>query len=1838
MPEDKTTVGPGQVGLTARTVPAGWWNGSPKLSLALGLRPCDDEGCPPIDTLPSALFSALKPDELTLEIKKVILDESGACPTPEMATDVTVGGKTLDYWTDRILGSEEVHDLNSLWQHVIPAFEGQSFDDFFKGLSDYFQSITDESAESTDNPKNSIGDLSGQIAIACQIERALVERMAIQNASQWKERVTQAAVRTTDQFLSENEATFKDVLEERPITDEQKKELEEKEGGKLTSMAISIRRERAAAAITENWQQKISQSSQALGQALCGTQDVESCREMLRAGPPDKNFIAGMIGTSFESILKQLLYLNQVNIRGSAMGAEEAAVIKKAAQDGMELESGDMPQPEQDKQQHIRLYATRMKELESNSEFARLFGLIHDFELTREALGAIRSIQAVMDPFGKEAHYFMIRIVAKSAVVTSLLPKECSNWTFAKLADEDEKRAAVFSPVSRQEIVTVLGAKENYDARDCEVLPVLDGVRLLSALNDGKHPAYELSSINPRDAMQDLDTRLASITTHVAKFRNDKDIPAGTLLDESQVEEAARTFAESRPPSEPWPLAALKSRSLRLYHLHQHSRNDCELGRTKALLGKGCEELALDSEDLSIGILYDAAVRCFTQTDDNEWHALCAANISYSDKRSGGIGNLDEIISGFFQKGERPRYQRAGWALSQLVKRTQRKHGTDAPAGASEHEEGLVTVADELVYEYAGEQQGSDNFIGERESGTNDPYMEEIQRIGLIDINRSYNSIADLEGYQKPPELLNGLGHYFGARDIHVGGGSTSDEATKKLLSSVECAPVPRLIGESQKPGHRLLRTEKIARPLVLLNGDFSSHRTGLYVRRYEPNTTRNVILRSELAQDGTYRLADKNEFNQEKLIVVPGNVDLELAYRHGVLNKIGDIRTRDGKRPRDGLPKIRMDGQGGGWATLDNKIKKYESNNDVISVITERRVNDTGASGDGAPSNGIFLEGGRQNQRKQPYYPDPLHGGTAFRLRTPGTTDDWIGQPWFLRQAGDMYTDVVPISITISRSESLNVKADENDTVIVAGIECIDMYLNLPPGLDAELVVWPVPDLAQFAISTEVVTLQAMVALSAKAGLACIDDLPDSDTGEDAIFDCLADASLLKPDSAGKTCGIACAPAPGIAQLKEVAKTLHQALQRRPLDVVCGHSIVNVTHAVDKPKFVPVLADLTVHGVSPGNVSDRANPNIFARRSDPENGADKPMMDAPVLVTKPEPIDESFIDEGELGLGLKGRGTDVDLAGYLEFDPLTTGCVEIDLTSVNPVQSKIDDEFRSRGKMNIINSKYPKGKHDGVMQAGEIYGFDVNVNETVTLKQKKARMARIENIPAFSHSMQSRDLQTNPWKPEKAYLSLHPLFSLATNSEDAEDHLQRRSSVDGITIDVDPVLNFSQSRHVGLRCRAIGRFMAKMTPRATKSSLSISRPNITNEWDDKSKEIVLPVPSSRRPDPPVPAVKPEIVACPHIVEKIEGNDGYVKLIRQSQLRLSFKRPFFSSGQEERIGIVLSPRPSSFAKDGKYDREFNGLISDSDRYRLDDRFPNPQNLPADLVDQLTQFADKGTRPPLVPHPQEEENGPYGLYPIPLPILRDGVFDELGQWIGANKEGVDYVENAQLPIYADSHDPSKRDTRPEIFFPVDLLTYEPHFDVSKELWYCNVGLNAGRTLDPHLQLGVVRFQPLAPRDLQVSPVGESLRCKVLPQRETIIKREIEGDNLIINVTTTGRAAESESDGKDLGPKSLFTARLTGTERHGEKIVHRHLNKYKRMNAKTDVGNSRTARFDVPLDVIQKLNLVIEVEEIEERYAGTQKNEPVQLEVEQDRQTSGPVYRASVDITAFVTQTL
>ena len=420
------------------------------------------------------------------------------------------------------------------------------------------------------------------------------------------------------------------------------------------------------------------------------------------------------------------------------------------------------------------------------------------------------------------------------------------------------------------------------------------------------------------------------------------------------------------------------------------------------------------------------------------------------------------------------------------------------------------------------------------------------------------------------------------------------------------------------------------------------------------------------------------------------------------------------------------------------------------------------------------------------------------------------------------------------------------------------------------------------------------------------------------------------------------------------------------------------------------------------------------------------------------------------------------------------------------------------------------------------------------------------------------------------------------------------------------------------------------MTPRKTRVDDMPTLPDVTTEWEDKQRMIRLPLPASRRPDPPVRAVKAQAVPRPDRRET--GPEGQIVLTRSGRIRLAFDRPLLSSGPLERIGIVLSPRPSTFGCDGRYGREFDGLRpTQTNAHRLRERFPDPKDLPPDLADRLTQFADKGTRPPLDPHPDTLEIGPYGLFPLPLPIFADARFDRLGRWLGANRPDVGYVADAQLPIYSDV-ERNLEATRPDVYFPVDLLTYVPRFDMALEHWYIDVTLDPRGTLDPHLQLGVVRYQPLAPPDLQVSPLGDPFRCTLLPQRSTTIRYRQEGDEVVLEIVTAGPAATADTDGRDVGPRSRFSARLSGLEHHGSSIVHRHLDETRPMEP--GAANTFAAMFRIRREVSESLQLRIEVEEREERLRATQPNEPVLDAGDQVSILSGPHYRTSIDLTEFV----
>jgi hypothetical protein len=97
-------------------------------------------------------------------------------------------------------------------------------------------------------------------------------------------------------------------------------------------------------------------------------------------------------------------------------------------------------------------------------------------------------------------------------------------------------------------------------------------------------------------------------------------------------------------------------------------------------------------------------------------------------------------------------------------------------------------------------------------------------------------------------------------------------------------------------------------------------------------------------------------------------------------------------------------------------------------------------------------------------------------------------------------------------------------------------------------------------------------------------------------------------------------------------------------------------------------------------------------------------------------------------------------------------------------------------------------------------------------------------------------------------------------------------------------------------------------------------------------------------------------------------------------------------------------------------------------------------------------------------------------------------------------------NVSMPIRVEEH-AARTDDRQGGDIPtldVSLLTFKPKFDVFEEQWYVDVALEHEREAEPFVRLGLVRFQPHAPRHLQVSyPVIQW--TQLLPCRTVEVRR-------------------------------------------------------------------------------------------------------------------------------------
>lgn len=156
--------------------------------------------------------------------------------------------------------------------------------------------------------------------------------------------------------------------------------------------------------------------------------------------------------------------------------------------------------------------------------------------------------------------------------------------------------------------------------------------------------------------------------------------------------------------------------------------------------------------------------------------------------------------------------------------------------------------------------------------------------------------------------------------------------------------------------------------------------------------------------------------------------------------------------------------------------------------------------------------------------------------------------------------------------------------------------------------------------------------------------------------------------------------------------------------------------------------------------------------------------------------------------------------------------------------------------------------------------------------------------------------------------------------------------------------------------------------------------------------------------------------------------------------------------------------------------------------------------------------------------------------------RDGTVYNFDQSPNLKIPEVVLVENVLMPVPLDADaQPLTAAHPPGGFMLVSLVTYAPRFDPEQENWYVDVEINPCGAVYPFVRLGLVRYQPHAPRTLQVSePVVDWVQ--ILPERTVTARGEEQDGQTIVTVTVEGSFSQPANPGRNGEISSEQTPRM------------------------------------------------------------------------------------------------
>ncbi|RED25538.1 hypothetical protein BJ123_1316 [Rhodopseudomonas thermotolerans] len=987
----------------------------------------------------------------------------------------------------------------------------------------------------------------------------------------------------------------------------------------------------------------------------------------------------------------------------------------------------------------------------------------------------------------------------------------------------------------------------------------------------------------------------------------------------------------------------------------------------------------------------------------------------------------------------------------------------------------------------------------------------------------------------------------------------------------------------------RFLRQEAVLPPIALLPKGIAGEttfmcrqsavtcilRTSVIEQRRKTEQTWRVFLPPQVSLDEAMRHGVFDDIrNKEYPDGALANIDYDQPIPTQRLLKNG-LRAPEGKEPpRIGFPQfgrvpVRQDGKVV-FPASDQPLEQLTPSHFAIVSPAEGTGRDSSDASDvfgGEPVFRIKARSGVAERKRQQFYPDPMARQLVLAVRRAGEpvgTGYFEGAPRVIDLSGSPYEQVKPVALVVERHTDSGLRVGEpkqedfwagkdedrfiGDSAEMKGDgpKCLVRVatLVLKPGEAVELDAWYIPTEALLRAYFDLPETLAVIAAASRNApgqdiLAALNRHLTSKEEKPFAFSAGEKAKLRQQAAWVGHSGITVDPV-GVAAAAEI---LYRFISRRPLPELSCVRTLSLLHAVDRPQRAPKFA------------GDDAVSRLRAYRCKSDTPA---RLEKLKQIASEKNLPPPHGQEGDDGIVFSGK---------VRFD--RDGCRQLELVArcISMERSAIDDTRLGRTNQQRLTGEWPErvavepskdGEHrqDGAAKefisrkARYLFGFDVDSAGRVRLPKETVPILQIEDLQqrgkesSYLAGLETVDLveaqiasleSNNREKMRGALRTLAGDSIAGQLARKMEVHLRAASRFDTYFRQVVPTKESPVPESV-FPADPYAVDKIKVTSIDPRGAIRSGDHADTAPKPGSDQLQTIWIPATVRPTrPKVHAALPSYtIDCETDVSKnVIGQSGPPKpirissLARRSQVRIFLDRPWFSSGEGERLGLVLWP-PHLLEVSQDPENLQAGRVP---RHVL---YENRPDLSTAM--DLATFVDEDLGPGGAfttrwgADPIRESAGPIGPFLTWQCLIGDakgtGAATDGAARRGPASGTPESDFDSDSPVYVPKVAIPLRDPREqksgeradaaaiEPTMTAALLTYVPRFDVETEKWFVDVELKPDRMVEPFVRFGLVRFQPNADPRVQVSaPV--TVWAQLYPRRDLQVWKE--GRNLEVQVS-------------------------------------------------------------------------------------------------------------------------